>query len=267
MNAPSVSPMGMIFMRILTGAIVFSLVYLIFLREKIERSDLLLFTICALTGSALNMSLFFMGLNFTTPIHASLVMTASPVMVAVFSYFIIKEKLSKINLVGILLALFGAIYLIYEPSMTMGKQTIMGDILVFLNGSSYALYLVFVKNLISKYHPFTILMMVFNLGFIMVLPFSIQDFNNIEWGSLDQNVIGSIVFVLIGTTCLAYFLNAFALKTVKSTTVASYIYLQPVIATIIAIFLKQDHLSLKIGISAALIFAGLYLVGKKNEKK
>ena len=265
MDEPSISPMAMIFMRLGTGVITFTTIYFFWVRENIDRKDLPIFAFCGLTGAALNMSFFFIGLNFTNPINASLVMTSSPVMVIIFSYFIIKEKITAVNGIGIFMALIGAAILIYRPTSTEQAGSMLGDFFIFMNATSYALYLVLVKRLIAKYHPFTILLMVFSFGFLFVLPFSIKPFLFIEWEGLDWTVMGSIVFVLIGTTILAYLFNAFALVHVRSSTAGSYIYAQPVVASFFAILMQKDSLQPKMIFCSALIFIGLYLVSKKKK--
>ncbi len=84
---------------------------------------------------------------------------------------------------------------------------------------------------------------------------------------MPKNIIWSTVFVVIGTTFFAYLLNNYALKALSPEVVSMYIYLQPVLATLIAIFLQEDQLnSIKI-VAGLLIFAGVYLVNQSKNKK
>jgi len=102
----------------------------------------------------------------------------------------------------------------------------------------------------------------FVFGFMMVLPIGVSDFVNVEWTSLPNKAIFSMTYVIIGVTILAYLMNAWALQNSNSTTVGSYIYLQPLLATLIAISLGMDTLSIeKIGYGL-LIISGLFLVNK-----
>jgi len=264
MDSGYISPLGIVWLRIFTGAAVFSAIYLIFVREKVFKHDFWLFIICSLTGITINMSFFFVGLHYTNPINASLVMTTSPVLVLIFSYLIIHERISSINIVGILIALVGAVLLIYEPQQIFSFDSIKGDLMIFINAAVYSLYLVLVKKLVGKYNPITILAVVFSLGLIFITPVAIGEVFETQWGLFNRAISWSLVFVLICTTCLAYLFNAFALRTVKSSTAGTYIYLQPLLATCFAILLQKDSLNLKMVISAALIFTGLYLVSKKK---
>jgi len=165
------------------------------------------------------------------------------------------------------LALLGAVILIYRPQEGLITNSALGDFLIFLNGASYALYLVLVKKLIPKYKPFTILMLVFTVGTIAVFPVSLLYIQDIEWQQLNVPVYLSLAFVLLFTTCSTYLLNIFALQHLRSSTAGSYIYLQPVLASFFAIAMEKDQLSLKIVICTLIIFAGLYLVSLKKLKK
>jgi len=266
MDEPSFSPTALLGFRLLTGFSVFSLLYWGVSREKIDKKDIGLIILCGLTGVGINMTLFLYGLDNTNPINASLVMTCTPVMVLLFSFLILKQKITWYNTVGIFIALIGAVYLIYKPSFGFSLESMKGDICIFLNGTSYALYLVLVKKLVVKYKPLTILMLIFSVGFVFFFPITVRDISVIEWGSFSTSVYLSFVFVMAATTCMTYLLNVYALQHVKSSTAGVYIYLQPLLAAIFAILLAKDVMSWKIVFCSALIFVGLYLVSKKKNK-
>ena len=261
-----IDPLSIVWMRITFGAIIFISLYFIFVRERIHWKDLGLFIICALCGITLNMSLFFMGLHYTNPINASLVMVTTPIIVMCFSYILLKEFISKLNILGILLALVGAIILVYKPEIKFSIESIKGDLMVFANASFYGLYLVLVKKLLVKYHPLTVLMGIFSLGFIFISPVGFYTVPTIQWEAFTQDIYLSLAFILVCTTCFTYLFNLFALQTVKSSTAGTYIYLQPLIASIFAILLQKDTLNVKMLVSSALIFGGLYLVSNKKQK-
>lgn len=258
--------MSIVWMRISFGAIVFSSLYFLFVREKIYKSDIPLFILCSLTGIFLNMSLFFTGLHYTNPINASLVMVTTPIIVLCFSYILLKEYISKFNVFGIILALFGALLLVYKPEVQFSLSSIKGDLMVFGNACFYGLYLVLIKKLLLKYHSFTVLMLLFSIGFVFVLPIGIFTLPTVQWSNFSTSIWASILFILICTTCLTYLFNLFALRTVRSSTAGTYIYLQPLLASFFAILLQKDVLNIKMIVSATLIFIGLYLVSVKKQK-
>lgn len=266
MDEDSFSSFALLGFRLLTGFVVFLLFYFGVSREKIDPLDIGLIIVCGLMGTGLNMALFLYGLDNTNPINASLVMTTSPVMVLVFSLFLLKQKISYYNVLGIFIALVGAVYLVYRPDFGFSLDKIKGDLAIFFNGTCYALYLVLVKRLIAKYQPITILMLVFSVGFIVIFPFTIGEISKIEWQGFSQAVYLSLAFVLIGTTCLTYLFNVFALQYVKSSLAGVYIYLQPLMASFFAIIIFNERITFKVIISSLLIFVGLYLVSVKKTK-
>jgi drug/metabolite transporter (DMT)-like permease len=102
-------------------------------------------------------------------------------------------------------------------------------------------------------------------GFVCVLPFGWQEFNEINWSEMPQDVLLRVLFVILGSTYLAYLLNTLALKWANPSLVSGYIYLQPVLATIFAMALGSDDLSLLKIVSACFIFSGVYLISKKPQ--
>ena len=91
-------------------------------------------------------------------------------------------------------------------------------------------------------------------------PLGINQFLDVEWANLPlKEAVLPMSFVVICTTFMTYFLNGYALTKLTSTEVAVFMYLQPVIGVLFAIFSKSDTLSVTILISTALIFAGVYL--------
>jgi len=268
-----IQPNGFILLRVSGAVLLFWLLASIYRsKEKIDRSDWLRLAICALFGVAINQLLFFQGLNLTTPINAAIIMTTNPILVMIAASIMLKERIQWIKVMGISLGLGGALSLILfnssEATLDFGANTLLGDLLVFLNATSYALYLVTVKPLMAKYQPITVVKYVFSFGLIMVLPFGWSDLSAVEWLAFTWEVTASALFVVIGTTFFAYLFNIYALKRVSPSTVSVYIYSQPILAALIAIAWGKDQLDLLKVLAAALIFAGVYLVSvRKSQPK
>jgi drug/metabolite transporter (DMT)-like permease len=258
---------GFILIRVSVAAVVFWLVWLLVIRQKIRPlSDLYRFAICAIFGVATNMLLFFKGLSLTTPINASVIMLTTPVLVVLISVLWKVEAFTKRIGVGIATAMIGAFLLIGGWNMQFSGQGALGDFLVFLNATSLAIYFVYVKRLLKRYHPITITTFAFSFGWFMVLPFGWNEVSVVEWIELTHFAWFSLAFVVLATTVLAYFLNAWAMSKTTPSVVGSYIYLQPVFATVIAISLGKDALTFEKVIFAATIFSGVYLINSRKKK-
>ena len=265
-----IMPSGFILLRVIGALLLFSFSYFLFINEKVDRKDILLLATCAIFGVAINQLLFFEGLNLTTPINAAIVMTINPILVILFSALIIGETITFRKTIGIFLGLLGAATLIFkrgEFDFSSLHQT--GNLLVFINASSYGLYLVLVKPLLKKYHPITILFYVFGFGFLYVIPFGFNSLLEVKWAIIPNHIYLEIAFVVICTTFIAYLLNSSALKKLSPTTVSIYIYLQPFLASLFAVFRGVDSIDNQKIIAALLIFLGVYLVSVRslNNKK
>ena len=263
-----IMPSGFILLRVSSAVFLFSIVYFLFIREKIKKKDLVKLAVCGLFGVAVNQLFFFEGLNLTSPINASIIMTTNPIIVLVVSFICLRDKITGYKLFGVLLGIFGAWNLILNSNnMSFSSGSGLGDIFVLINATSYGLYLVLVKPLMSKYNPITILFIVFSFGLIFVFPFGYNELSLVNWTEIPNNIWFEIGFVVLFTTFFAYLLNAFALKNVSPNTVSIYIYLQPVLASFFAIYWGADELKEDKIIAALFIFAGVYLVSKESEKR
>jgi drug/metabolite transporter (DMT)-like permease len=262
---------GFILMRVGGSTILFWLVWL-FTRmpekvrnERIDRADFPRIIWAAFFGVALNMLSFFKGLSLTSPISASVIMVSTPMIVLVLSAIIIKERMLKRMVFGIILGLIGTAFLIlYGKSVGNATNASLGNFLVFVNATSYGLYLVMVKKLMDKYNAFTFVKWIYLIGFIMVLPFGWSEFEAVNWALMPMDMYWKIGFVVVFSTFLTYLLNLLSMRELKPTTVAVFVYLQPVFATVFAISLGKDELTLVKIVSAILIFAGVYLVTQKK---
>lgn len=262
-----IGPSGFILLRVIGGSFLFFLTYIFFIKEKVNSSDLVRLIFCGLFGVAINQLFFFEGLNLTTPINAAIIMTVSPILVIVFSAIIIKEKITIRKIFGIFLGLTGAATLILKSgAISLNNDYFIGNFLVFVNATSYSIYLVIVKGLMTKYNPITVMFYVFSFGLIFVFPFGISELSNVSLEIFTLEIFLKVGFVVICTTFLAYLFNAFALKSLNPSVVSIYIYLQPVLATVIAIILKSDSLDLIKIISSVFIFSAVFLVSMPSKK-
>ncbi|MCB0761057.1 MAG: EamA family transporter [Flavobacteriales bacterium] len=257
-----IAPRAFILVRV-SGALLLFWMVRLFVRETIDRKDLPRFLLCGLTGVATNQILFFEGLNLTSPVNASIIMTINPILVMILAGIILHNPITRRKIAGVLIGAAGAITLIAKSGSQDITASWQGDVLVLLNATSYAIYLVIVKPLLLKYKPITVISWVFLMGLIFVLPAGLGPFLRTSWGSLDSLAWSKVAFVVVATTFMAYLLNIFALKRVQPTVASAYIYLQPIVATIATwLTMPGDHQpfnAVKL-LCALFIFVGVWLV-------
>jgi len=262
-----ISPFGFILLRVLGAAILFWIASIFVKHERIERKDWPRLIACSFLGMVINMLAFFKGLELSTPVNSSVIITISPIIVFIFSAILLKEKIRLIRSVGILFGFVGALTLVLYTSKTgLNAPNIpLGNILFIVNSFAYGLYLVLVKPLIEKYNVINLLKWLFLLAIFMNFPLTFDEFSSVHWTNLPiKEAILPMVFVVVGTTFCTYLFNAYALRTLSPSTVSSFIYLQPIVGIIYAVSTKSDTLSFVSVIGMILIFIGIYLVTKKQ---
>lgn len=263
-----IKPYGFILLRIIGATILFWILSIFTPNEKIDRKDYKKFFVAAIFGIALNMLTFFKGFEYTTPIHASVIMIVTPIIVLILSGFFLNEIITLPKLLGVIIGFSGAIILsIYGKSPTEGDNVLYGNFLVFINAVSYSIYLVLIKKLTAKYHPFTFIKWLFLFGLFLVIPFGYTELSHVNWDTFDSYIYFSVVFVIVGATFLTYLLNPIGLRHLKASTVSSFLYLQPVVAVIFALIMKADTFDTVKLIASILIFSGVYLATIKPKLK
>ncbi len=260
-----IQPYGFIFLRVTGAAILFWIISFWGPKEKVAMSDWTRIVCCAIFGMVINMLMFFKGLSLSTPINSSVIITVSPILVLLLAAVLIKEKITLIKTIGIVIGLAGALSLVlFSNTKTTNAPNIpLGNMLFIVNAFSYGIYLILVKPLTAKYHPFTLMKWLFLFAVIINFPITISEFSQVEWLELPTHAIWKMGFVIVGTTFLTYLMNIYALKELSAATISAFIYLQPLIAITFAVATGADSLDLIKITAALLVFTGVYLVTKK----
>jgi Predicted permeases len=261
-----IMPDGFTLLRIVSAAALFWLTSIFFKREKVARVDYLRLFMASVFGVVLNQLLFLKGLNYTTPIDSSIIMTVNPVLVLVISALILRDAITSTKLMGIAVGASGAILLIVQSGdVSFAGEHFAGNVMTFFNALFYAFYLVLIKPLMMRYSPITVMRWVFTFGLIMILPVGFTSLSSVHWAVMPGMAWGAIVFVLVGPTYLAYLLNSKGLQYLKPATVSIYIYSQPIIASLVSVWLGQDSITFVKVISTLLVFIGVYLVSGSGD--
>jgi drug/metabolite transporter (DMT)-like permease len=255
---------GFIVIRVGGATLLFLLSSLLIKKEKIDwKKHGPRFILCSFLGVTANMLMFFKGLEITTPINGAVLMLATPIFVFILNIIINRQKVLLVQVMGILMACTGCAVLMAGRSFSFSAETLPGDILIILNAISYAAFLVTARELLQHYHTLTVSKYTFIFGFIMILPFGWQEFTEARYGLMDTTIVIEILFIIIFTTFVTYLLNAWAIVKAGPTLVGAYIYLQPILASIIAVALKKDEISMHKILAILLIFAGVFITSTK----
>jgi drug/metabolite transporter (DMT)-like permease len=268
------TPSVFILFRVLGATLLFWLVKLLLPTQKIEKKDYLLLAVCGLFGVATNQLCFFYGLNLSSAINSGIIMTTNPILVIILAYFLIKEKITISKIAGILIGAAGAILLTLAGSSGKG-DSLLGDLFLFINALSYAIYLVIAKPLMKKYNPLTVITYVFTfgLGFVLLFPPTLTEVFQTNFQQISWEIWAKIAYVVVGVTFLTYLLTMYGLKYLSPAVSSAYIYFQPVLVIFFAFFLSYvgfaedytDTITWQKGVYMFLIFVGVWLTTRKQK--
>lgn len=265
-----VPPEGLTIMRMGFACILFWVVSFFMKNEKVPIKDLALLFVCALCGVGINQGLFIIGLNRTSPVDASIIATAVPIFVMLLAAMILKEPITHKKTFGVLLGASGGVLLVFTSTQASNTSSSLdGNLMLIVSGLMYAIYLVLSKPLTLRYSAVTMMKWMFLFTTLTLLPFTYQymldapAFHRAAW---DFKELSAIFYVLFGATFLPYLLIPMSLKRIRPTTVSMYNYVQPIVASIIAVIVGQDTFSPEKFVSAALVFTGVYLVTQSKSR-
>lgn len=217
--------------------------------------------VLSVLGISANQLLYIHGLSRTSVTHAALLTTTIPVQTLAVALLLRKERFLPRRAAGIVVALAGALLLVADRQPG-GAATLTGDLLVLANTAVYAAYLVFSRDMLSRLPPLTVLPWLFTWGLVGALPVAGLP----SLGGHDWMAWVAIAFVILGPTVGTYWLNLFALRSVDSSVVAAFIYLQPVLAAGLAVPILGERPSAWAAASAVVIFVGMTLATARPKK-
>ena len=266
-----VPPEGLTIMRMAFACVMFWIVSLFTVKEKVPLKDLGMLFVCALCGVGINQGLFIVGLNRSSPVDASIIATAVPIFVLLLAAVILKEPITRKKSFGVFMGVSGGLLLVFSSTHAIDSITSLdGDMMMIVSGLMYAIYLVLSKPLSLRYSSVTMMKWMFLFTTLTLVPFTFRHvldapaFHREVW---DFTELGAIFYVLFGATFLPYLLIPMSLKRIRPTTVSMYNYVQPIVASFIAVMIGQDTLSWQKVLSAVLVFTGVYLVTQSKSRE
>lgn len=260
-----IAPYGINLLRVGTSVILFWLLLLVWpSRAGIRRQHWPRFILCSLTGVVINQVLFIKGLSMTLPIHAALLSLVTPIFITFVAAWLEKEALSWWKLGGLALGISGAIVLVAGRDSSVNASAILwGNILIIINAISYAFYFSLVKPLMKEYRPSHVLRWIFTLGLPVMLLLGWEEVKAVEWPAFGLSEWLALFVVLVLATFFAYLFNLYGISKLGAAVTGSYIYTQPIFASLVAVWVMGESITVQKLLAALLIVAGVWMVGKK----
>jgi len=261
------SPYTLTFFRLGGGLLLFWLVSLFTKKEHVPAKDIVLLFFASLFSLSLNQLPYFIGLSITSPIDASIVVTMLPILTMILAAIIIKEPITMMKAIGVLVGASGALLLVFSShTLHVGKSNFWGNVIVFGAVASFAIYLTVFKDLISRYSPVTIMKWMFLFGTITCFPFCYKPFMQTDFTLLTPATYWRIGYMVVFATFLGYLLIPIGQQILRPTTLSMYNYVQPVVASFVAVFIGIDTFGVEKALSGILVFAGVYIVTQSKSR-
>lgn len=257
-----IAPIIMVDFRIAGAALLFWITSVFSEKEHVPMIDKLRLFGAGMIGILLNQGCFIIGVSYTSPGEASVVTTTMPMWVMLLAWCFLKEPITLKKAGGIALGATGALILVVggKGTITGGENPALGDFIVLIAQLSYALYLTLYRNFIRKYSLVTLMKWMFLSAAIVGLPSTVGYIRVTHWDRITFSEWMGIAYVVVFATYLAYIFIMIGQKNLRPTIVGMYNYVQPIVASLVGVFLGLDHFTLPKVCAVVLIFSGVYLV-------
>lgn len=267
--AGPISALSLTTFRMMGAAIIFWLASIFTKKEHVNHHDLMKLFFAALLGIVLNQGSFIFGVSLTSPINASIVTTTTPIITMIIAAIYLKEPVTGKKVLGIFIGAAGALLLILSSQAASGEgksSSIWGDLLCLLAQFSFSFYFVLFKGLIGRYSPVTLMKWMFTYASICTIPFSYNHISTIDFANLPAELYMGIAYVVVGGTFLPYLFIPVGQNLLRPTVACMYNYVQPIVASLIAILWGMDTFGVMKGIAVALVFSGVYIVTQSKSR-
>lgn len=257
------TPNGNLLFRSSGAAILFWIIAAFMPREKVERKDLWVIIAGGLMGGAISQLCAAWSLNYTNPVYYSFMATLTPIVVMLMAALLIKEKITALKAVGVVIGIAGALLMVFSGWQSgSGSNDLLGIFFALMALVTWALYLIITRKVSVKYTSLTQMKWMWLVSAIFMVPVSWSELpaqqlwtsSSMAWG------IAEMAFIIVFATVVGFFMIPYAMKRLQATTVSVYTNLQPVVASIVAFVAGQATLTWDKPVAGVLILLSAYIV-------
>lgn len=254
--------------RMIGAAMSFWLLSVFVKGEKTTWTDRRKLFAAGMLSIVFNQCLFIIGVSFTTPIDASVVTTMLPIVTMLIAAIVLKEPITGLKAVGVLLGMSGALLLILGngKGLSFERNNLIGDLMCFGAQVSFACYLVFFKNFIGRFSPVTLMKWMFLWAALVIVPFALPGIMRIDYSAMPVSVVMEVCYTVFVATFFTYLLVPIGQKSLRPTVVSMYNYVQPVVSTMVTLLWGMTTFGFVKGVAIGLVFAGVYIVTQSKSR-
>ena len=264
-----ISPIALFTLRSVGAGALFWIISLFMPQEKVAWRDHPQILLASVLGFLLTQLTFLMAIPSITPLDCSITSAMSPIYTMIIAAIVLREPITWQKAGGVVLSFAGVVFLLLNSVSAGGAThtTTMGLLLMILNCICFSLYLGIFKPLIGRYSVVTFMKWIFLYSLLMSLPLSFGELTTLRYDLLPGNIVAELLFLIICSTFITYFLIPIGQKRIRPTLVSMYSYVQPIIATGISIYLGMDTLGWQKVLAAIAVFTGVMVVSRSKAKE
>ena len=265
-----VSPVTVVWLRFLIGNIILG--YFAWKHKELvlpERKDVLELVWLGFLGITLNQWLQSNGLVTSEASTTAWLVSISPVFMALLGWIFLKEKLSWRTISGFLLATIGVLFVVTKGNVQSifneGFGT-SGDILILISAPNWALFSVLSRPILKRFSAIKVTFYVLFFGWVLTSIQFLAGQHWIEISQLSTDGWASIAFLGVFCSAIAYIFYTDGLQSLPATQVGAFLYLEPLVATVVAAAVLSESIVLASLIGGGLILLGVWIVNHNFEE-
>jgi drug/metabolite transporter (DMT)-like permease len=206
-----------------------------------------------------NQLLYMYGIHFTTAANGALLYGTTPVIVLIFSWILLGERITAKKLAGIFLAFFGVSVVIFEHGISLSSDHTYGNIMVLIAVIAWGLFTIFGKSMVIKYGALQTTSIAAFIGGAMLFPFGIVSASRFEFSILNTMDWLGIFYLGIGTSIISYVLWYYALRRIDASKLAVFSNGQPIVAALLSVIFLQYTFTTAFLVGGTITVAGVVL--------
>lgn len=254
----------MIFFRLVIASTLLFLINKFIYKSKIDKKDYKLFFLLGFTEPFLYFIGEGYGMQFVTSTQASVIIATIPIFAMISSVIVYKEKLSKLNISGIIVSFLGILLMIGKEGFK-DSVVFIGFLLMFLAVLAAVANSLIIYKLGDKYSSFTIITYQNLVGALLFLPmFFILEFGSLSLETFNTELILSILFLAIFPSVLSFLFYISVLKKLGVAKTSVFSNLIPIITGVLAFLMLGESFSQLEVIGIAVVITGLFLSQQKS---
>ncbi len=235
-------------------------------RQHVENKDMLKIFLCSVLMISCNQGMYIIGMGLTNPIDASVMGSMTPMLTMILAAIFLKFPMTWIKVAGVAMGLAGVIILVSDSSQSnIAVNPVLGNLLCLGAQFCAAVYYVGFDGIIRKYSPYTLMKWMFFMSVFTYVPFCIPEIMRVDFASLSSEIWLELAYIITIPTFLGYIMIPFAQRSLRPTMLSAYSYLQPVVASVVAVALSVGDFSWGKVFAAFLIFVGIALVNRSSK--